>query len=58
MNVTIHLGIGYPTAEQECDIDELGIEIDEWEAMTEDERYEQIRFWAADHIEYWWEKHE
>lgn len=35
---------------------DLGLEPGEWEAMSEDDKYQQVYDWAQNHLEYYYEE--
>lgn len=35
---------------------DLGLEPGEWEAMPDDEKYQQVYDWAQNHLEYYYEE--
>lgn len=37
-------------------VKDLGLGEGEWEAMSDDEKYEMAQDWANEYIEVWWEE--
>ncbi len=39
-------------------VEDLGLDVGEWEAYTDNEKYQMAEEWAADHIEIYYEESE